>query len=395
MIGSVCICVNLWFHPNDSFNMSNITSTALRPVDLERFWSENAIGLADPFGAHIPRVPMGIGFGHEAIFAELGLESDMKRVEEDADFANRIAKAYNDKAQAIVGKRLVNENHDPRREFPRLKSMGELFGCQRLWQSESWWLMEAAHTPAELDALLDRVDRLDIRAAMVPENWETECRRIYNEFGLRPVLGKHLRGPVTLATSIYGSENLVYLIMDEPALAGRLRDAILRVLLEYHRISEELSDPAKVRPSVSFADDNCCLLTPDMYAFFGQPILKATYDRFAPGPQDTRYQHSDSDMGHLLPLLAATGMNRVNFGPKLRVRDIRAAMPRAVIHGQMAPFTFMRNNEEQILAEVKRDCEDARPARGLVYATAGSVNDGSSLRSLRTIMWALEQFGRY
>ena len=100
-------------------------------------------------------------------------------------------------------------------------------------------------------------------------------------------------------------------------------------------------------------------------------------------------------MEHLLGQLAQTGLNGVNFGPRLRVRDIRAAMPQAVIYGQLAPFTFMRNDEEQIIAEVRRDCDDARAARGLVLSTAGSVNDGSSLSSLRTVMWALEQFGRY
>jgi uroporphyrinogen decarboxylase len=376
--------------------MATTTADSLRPVDLERFWAQNEIGLADPFGAHIPRVPMHMHIGHHCAFAELGLPEDNKRVEDDPQFAHDMAVAYNRKAMAIVGRKFLNETlADPRKQFPRVRSVGEIFGCQRLWQSESWWLMEAAHTPEELSKLLDRVERLDVRSAMFPDNWESECRRIYEQFGLRPHLGKHLRGPVTLATSIYGSENLVYLIMDDPALAARLRDAILRVVLEYYAICDEVSDPAKVRRGFSFADDNCCLMTQDMYALFGQPILRAVYDRFAPQPGDSRYQHSDSDMGHLMPLLNETGMNRVNFGPRIRVRDIRAAMPHAVIEGQMAPFTFMRNNEEQIIAEVKRDCEDAMEKRGLVYATAGSVNDGSTLQSLRTIMWALEQYGWY
>ena len=46
------------------------------------------------------------------------------------------------------------------------------------------------------------------------------------------------------------------------------------------------------------------MLTPDMYEQFGLPILQAIFAEFAPGPDDRRYQHSDSDMGHLLDPLS-------------------------------------------------------------------------------------------
>ena len=364
-------------------------------VDIERFWADDAVAHEDPFGAHIPQVPLGIRMSYECVFSEMGYPFDLGRLEQDDQFAHNVAKAYNDKAEQIVGRRLLDENrYDSRKRFPHVKGVGELFECKRVWESQSWWLMEAASTPAELEALLDRVDRLDLRQEMFPDNWESECKRIYEQFGIRPSLGRHLRGPVTLATSIYGSENLIYLILDESDLAARFRDTILRVVLEYYRICDEVSGQTD-RRGFSFADDNCALLSPEMYAFFGQPILQKVFDTFAPDPGDLRNQHSDSEMGHLLDLLAETGLTRVNFGPTVMVRQIRDAMPNAVIYGALAPFTFMRNDPEQIIAEVKRDCEQARPERGLVLATAGSINDGSSLASMRVVMHAIQKYGRY
>ncbi len=358
-----------------------------RPLDLKQFWQDNAFALAQPFSPEIKRPALGMGIGVDAIFAELGLESDLKRIHEDYDFAVRCVREYNRRADEIIGRHWVSEEaFDPTRKLPSLKLLGQLFECPYVWQSESWWLLEAAHTPAELSALLDRVEKLDIEAAMFPDDWDARCKEVYERHGLRPTLPRHQRGPVTLATSIYGTENLLFLIMDEPELAARFRDVLLQTMLRYFAICQQRTAPDLRRPGFSFADDNCALLTPDMYAFFAQPILQAMYERFAPEPTHPRYQHSDSDMGHLLPLLAQTGMNRVNFGPNVRFADIRRHMPRAVVEGTIAPFTMMRNQTARIIYEIKRDLWEARETRGLVVATAGSVNDGTLLSSVRTVM---------
>ena len=139
------------------------------------------------------------------------------------------------------------------------------------------------------------------------------------------------------------------------------------------------------------------LLTPDMYKDFGYKVLKRVFERTAPNPGDRRFQHSDSPMGHLLPLLADFNLTGCNFGPTLTVREIRAHMPNTRIDGQLAPFTFMRNNEDEIIAEVKRDCEMAKEndLRGLNLATAGSINNGSLLTSMRAVMAAIQNYGIY
>lgn len=372
----------------------------MKALDVERFWRDNEVGLKDPFSKHILQPPMTISMGFECVFAELGLEYDPGRLERDFDFVQTVAAAYNRRAKEIVGRELLSASwYDPARKFPPLKPVAQLFGCPRVWRSHCWWDDPAVDTVAlangdfrGLEALLGRMDRLNVREAMLPANWDAECKRLREQYGLEPTLGKGQRGPVTLATNIVGAENLLWLILDAPQLAARLRDTILRVLLEYFSVVRELNGP-RDRPGFVFLDDNCALLNPQMYAFFGQPILKAVFAEFAPGPGDTRYQHSDSDMGHLLPLLAETGLTGVNFGPRLSVAQIRAAMPKAVIHGQLAPFTFMSNDEEAIAREVRRDCEQARESRGLAVETAGSVNNGTKLTSLRAVMRELQTRG--
>ena len=102
-------------------------------------------------------------------------------------------------------------------------------------------------------------------------------------------------------------------------------------------------------------------------------------------------------MGHLLPLLATLNLSGCNFGPTVSVTDIRKHMPRTRIDGQIAPFTFMRNNAADILAEVKRDCMQAKESgvKGLNLATAGSINNGSLLSSMLVVMEGIQTYGRY
>ncbi|MCE5198637.1 hypothetical protein LLG39_06650, partial [bacterium] len=184
---------------------------------------------------------------------------------------------------------------------------------------------------------------------------------------------------------------------DNPGLAARFRDAILRAMLGIAQVLDEEAGltPETARRGFGFADDNCYLLTPDMYEFFGYPILKAIFERFSPNPGDSRFQHSDSAMAHLLPLLGSLNMTGVNFGPTVSAAEIREHIPNAVIFGQLAPFTFSRNKEEQILGELFRDFEVSREHRGLIFATAGSINNGSRLTGMRLIMSAIQHFCRY
>jgi uroporphyrinogen decarboxylase len=100
-------------------------------------------------------------------------------------------------------------------------------------------------------------------------------------------------------------------------------------------------------------------------------------------------------MGHLLPLLGRLNMTGVNLGPTVPAAEIRRYLPKAVIQGQLAPFTLSRNNEPQIVAEFLRDFDMTRESRGLSFTTAGSINNGSRLTSMRLIMAAIQRYGRY
>lgn len=376
----------------------------LAPVDLDAFWQDQAVARANPFGSDIPQVPLGAICNWECIFDELGIEQDWWRFQhEDKAWAREISRQYNDKAASIVGKRLLPEGPppDPATQWPAIKALHDIFEAENVWEggkSGSWWLKQSADTPEALAALLDRVEeRLEnLRAFILPENWDTEKARL-TALGKKVPGYRQQRGPCTFGCSIYGAENLILLSFDDPGLFARFSDVLGRAILGRAQVLDDEAGltPEEAQGGWNWADDNCCLFNAEMYEAFAMPIHRAVFGRYAPQPSHRRYQHSDSNMAHLLPLLAELDLTGTNFGPTLTVAEIREHCPHAVIDGQMAPFTYSRNEEANIVAEFLRDFDQARAQRGLNFTTAGSINNGSRLSGMRLLMAAIQRYGRY
>jgi len=372
----------------------------LAPLDLDRFWADQDKALADPWAADCPQLPLGMRMSVEAIFAELGIPEDWHRLHHDPQWRSERSRDYNDVSERIVGRRVLDESPPPPPDhvWPEVKTLPDIFEARQEWHTWSYWIHPAARDEDDLAALLDRVEwRLeDLREFLLPPNWSSEKARL-NALGLQSPIYRDQRGPVTFATSLYGTEKLIFLLIDAPDLADRLRDLICSAVLGRARILDEERGWTLDRAARGWywRDDNCCLLNEELYDRFGKPILKAVYDRYAPDPGDMRAQHSDSDMAQHLPTFAELGMNDVNFGPSLTIAQIREAMPNALIRGQLAPFTLSRNHEAAIVAETLRDIEMARPTKGMIYETAGSINNGSRLSAMRLIMATIQEYGRY
>ena len=189
----------------------------------------------------------------------------------------------------------------------------------------------------------------------------------------------------------------VVLYFDDPALFTRFSEVLGRAILARARVLDEEAGftPETARRGWSWADDNSCLFNLEMYEAFAMPIHRAVFGTYAPDPADHRFQHSDSDMAHLLPLLGELDLTGTNFGPTLTVQEIREHCPNAVIDGQLAPFTYSRNEEANLVAEFLRDFDQARAQRGLNFTTAGSINNGSRLTGMRLLMATIQRYGRY
>jgi len=375
----------------------------MNELDIVQFWKDDEIAHRENcFSKEAPQVALGIRMSNECFRDELGVEYNPWEPN-PPELMRGYAKQYNDRAEKIVGKRLVSEHYQDKNEtFPAIKRIGEVFGGRYFYHAGSEYLEGSVQTPGDLEKLLNNVEKMDIADFIFPQDWEKNVKKISEATGQKPEprhFGRSVRGPCTLAASIISASNFAYFQYDEPELMLRFSRNIADVLMKINKAIDRACGYAEQnRPrGFGFNDDNCCLATPEFYEAFGYPVLKEIFGYYCPDADDMRYQHSDSDMGHLLPILGRLNFTGVNFGPNVLVDQIRKYMPKTRIDGCLAPYTFMRNDSENIVKQVKRDCQMAidSGARGLNLSTAGSINPGSSLASLRLVMQTIQNFGRY
>lgn len=109
------------------------------PVDLPRFWADQAIAARDPFGSAIPQAAFGASTTGECVYAELGLPEDFWRYDHDEPWRYAVARDYNDRADRLVGRRLLPERpaDDPWRYQAAVGGLHDVFGARREWRSSS------------------------------------------------------------------------------------------------------------------------------------------------------------------------------------------------------------------------------------------------------------------
>jgi len=359
--------------------------------DIKEFWRENETCF-EPFSTNKPRVPISFWLDDHFLLEEMSLPSTV-RYFSDFDYRREMNKLCNDKVEKVLAKRFYSED---KIEAPSPVRFEVIMGARwRLTEGGTPWLDSAVENIEDVKKIIDRSVKLDMKKEAFPDGWRESKDRYEKLSGRKLKLGGDgSRGPATMATSILGTTNTCLFIMDEPEIMMEFFSLLADKLVEYHRVLME--DTSNSRDGgYSLADDNCYLFPPNAYLKFCAPVLAKLFKEFAPLPKHYRFQHSDSNMGHLMGILNDLGINSVNFGPELHPSDIRKAMPKAVINGQMQPFTLRNGTPGDIINTVRRDIEAVGQDGGLVECPAGSVAGGTPLENLRIYMWAVHTYGRY
>ena len=360
-------------------------------LDPKAFWAENDLCRGRPFHTDKPRAPLGLPVDDHWLIEELAIPSTL-RYYRDAEYRATVNRQCNDRCEESIGLRPFAEAVQPK---PVLR-IEEVFGSHaELTEGGTPWLEPGVRSIEDLRTLCDRMERLDQKGLrdLMFSNGGSITPQPPDPDGSKRVRSAGSRGPATIGTSVCVTMNLMYWLVDCPVDVGRFYELLAETLVRYQRVVEQESNV--IFRGYGWLDDNCCLFSPGLYDRYCYPVMKKVFDAFAPRPEDSRYQHSDSEMRHLLPILARLDFHGVNFGPTIPAEVIRRAMPRAEIYGQIAPMTLRNGTFEDVVAEVRRDFAAVGADGGLFVTTAGSVSAGTKLERLREWMWAVQEFTRY
>lgn len=360
-------------------------------LDYKQFWEENE-KCFQPFTTKKPRVPVKLPFDDHFLLEDMQVESTM-RYFQDREYRLEMNRLCNDKMEKAIGIRHFHEKEDMVLQPNRFEV---IMGAH--WEfSEGGtpWLESTVEDIEDVKKLIARAEKLDMYKEAFPEGWFEEKERVEKQTGIKLDYGERgHRGPCTMATSILGTENTCIFIMDEPDVMNAFYEVLSEKMVEYHKALLKATN-SELKPGYWITDDNSYLFPPAAYEELCSQFLKRVFEEFAPAENDYRYQHSDSPMGHLMPILYDLGVNNTNFGPTIHPLEIRKAMPKAVIHGQMPPFVLRNGTPEEIIEIVKRDIDAVGGDGGLVETTAGSLAAGTPYENIQAYLWAVNEYGRY
>ena len=145
------------------------------------------------------------------------------------------------------------------------------------------------------------------------------------------------------------------------SLMRRFRDILAEKMVEFNR------DPARVQRQHRRRAGGSPTTTPrsstaELYREYCYPVLERVLDALAPGDA-SRYQHSDSSMGHLLDHAVSNWASARSTTARRGRRADPAKMPDAFIDGQMPPFLLRNGSPDEIEQRIVDDFRKGRRNR--------------------------------
>lgn len=355
-------------------------------LDVQAFWAENE--LCWELTAEKPRCPLKFSPDDHWLFEFLDVESTLRYYREKP-YRDCIHRQANEITRQYVGKTFFNEDtweYEPRR-------IENLFDCYFSYtEGATPWLTPATDDPDVFARILDKAETTDMAAWAFPDGYLREWEERQSRGEALPTLGTGSRGPATIMTSVLPVETVFFWMYDYPDLMGRFRDILAQKMVEFNQVLRAFS--GNTTPGWWITDDNCALFNSKLYHEYCVPVLERVLNTLAPAPA-SRYQHSDSAMGHHLDAQRSLGINSVNYGPTVDVALIRQKMPDAVIEGHIPPFLLRNDSPEAIRAKLISDFQAVGQEGRLVITTSGSLAAGTGVGRMRWLMQTVQDHCRY
>ena len=364
------------------------------------FWAENdrclygdvpaagidALPVRPAFTTDRPRLPILVELGEDWIVDKMG--ASYRRFIQDFIYQQETRDACAGRLKAEIDYHLK-----PKVDSSALLH-GSIYGLPVEYPEDSTpWLKHIIHSSEDIKDLIHRMERTDLaQAGLVP--WFVESYRRLN----RPYRWRVLHdptsvhGPGTILGFLFGINDMMLFLADEPDLMQALLRTVAQVTIDYTRTVRSLTGAPMT--GVGVFDDVAGLVSPAYFQRFFLPVYERIYCELAPGTDDDRFYHNDARVGHLLDILAGLGVNGINPDPETDPATIRRKLPRAVIYGCVPPLLLKDGTPEQVMAEARRSIALAGEGGGLVLTAAGSINMGTPYANLRALAEAAELYGR-
>jgi len=176
-------------------------------------------------------------------------------------------------------------------------------------------LCPVVNDPAEIDALIERMNAADLlEQGLIPKYLEWRDR-IKTRYGLELTYGDAIKGCATMLGQICGITNFLTWIVTDPEQIRKLTACWLETSKRYLETMRRATGFPGRRAGFAIFSDLTGMLSPQLYQDFLRSAEEELYDLFAPDQGDRRFYHADYHMAQHLDTFREMGVNEVNIDP--------------------------------------------------------------------------------
>lgn len=193
------------------------------------------------------------------------------------------------------------------------------------------------------------------------------------------------RGPLTIASFVYGLTDLLIGIKLEPNAMKKLLAITTETVIVWLKAQLEAVPSAE---GILVLDDIPGLMSLEDYSEFAHPYLKAIFDEFK---GKLIAYHNDSNTTHILPHLVELDIDIFNFGKEVPLDTIlEHTYGKMAIMGNISPLEVLK---EGSLEDVRREAQAVlkhAPDKYFILSAGGGVSPGTPKQNIAV----LEQIAR-
>jgi uroporphyrinogen-III decarboxylase len=192
------------------------------------------------------------------------------------------------------------------------------------------------------------------------------------------------RGPVVTASWLMGVTPLMMGLVENPAGAHKILDAITTTLIDWlHAQLDTLHAPE----GILLLDDMVGMVSREHYVEHFHPHLKRIFDAF---DGLVRVYHNDTPCPHLLADLADANFDVFNFSHTINIAEAKAQMGhRVALMGNVPPLDVgVRGTPADVTAHAQDCLKQAAPGGGLILSMGGGVSPGTPAENIDALLAA-------
>lgn len=188
------------------------------------------------------------------------------------------------------------------------------------------------------------------------------------------------RGPLTVASFIYGLTDLLLGIKIDPAPMKKLLEITTETVISWLKAQLAAAPTAE---GILLLDDIPGLMSLDDYSEFAHPYLEAILGEFS---GKLKIYHNDSNTTHILPKLSQLDIDIFNFGKEVPLQEaIKHTYGKMTLLGNISPLEVLKEGSPE---DVRREAQiilEQCPKEYFIFSAGGGVSPGTPKENIAVL----------